>query len=108
MKNTRLVYSSDGSHKKASTSPTPQEVIPSETLIKIRVEKKGRGGKAVSVLFNLPDNPKYFSDLAKKIKAHCGTGGTFKEGTIEIQGDQRDKIKSFLEKLGFQVKLAGG
>lgn len=116
MKNTRLVYSTDGSHKnlckKCNLNPCKcrqaQTIKPTEVTIKIRLEKKGRGGKAVSVLFNFPHNPKYFTDLTKKLKANCGTGGTFKDDTIEIQGDQREKIKNYLEKLGFQVKLAGG
>lgn len=114
-KNLRLVYSDESPDKDLrksdptkTTTPPTVKVIPNETLLKIRVEKKGRGGKAVSVIFNLPHNPDYFTKLTKKIKNQCGTGGTFKDGQIEIQGDQRDKIKSFLEKAGFQVKLAGG
>ena len=48
------------------------------------------------------------SELAKKLKGLCGTGGAFKNNMIEIQGDHREKIKTHLEKLGFKVKLAGG
>lgn len=115
-KNHRLVYASDGSHKnlckKCDQNPCKcrraQTINPSEVEIKIRVEKKGRGGKAVSVLFNFPHNPDYFKKLTKKLKAQCGTGGTFKDDTIEIQGDQRNKLKESLEKMGFKVKLAGG
>lgn len=115
-RNLRLVYSSDGSHKdicsKCGELPCTCEKIveikPGEIVAKIRLESKGRGGKSVSVIFNLPNNPDYFTKLAKKIKAQCGSGGTFKSGQIEIQGDHRDKIKAFLIKEGFQVKLAGG
>ena len=71
-------------------------------------EKCGRGGKSVSVLFGLPQNEKYWLGLTKKLKAHCGSGRTYKEGTIEIQGDHRDQLRSYLEKMGFSVKLAGG
>ena len=115
-KNYRMVYSTDGSHKNnckvCDENPCqcrrPSAVNPSETLVKIRLEKKSRGGKVVSVMFNLPYNPEYFTKLAKKLKASCGTGGTFKDGQIEIQGDHREKLQKELEKMGFQVKFAGG
>jgi translation initiation factor 1 len=115
-KNYRLVYSTDGSHKnlckKCGLNPCQcrlaQTVKPAEVTAKIRLEKKGRGGKAVSVIFNLPHNPDYFTKLCKTLKSQCGSGGTFKDDQIEIQGDHRDKLKQLLEKMGFQVKLAGG
>lgn len=111
-----LVYSTDGSHnnkcpkcKKINCScPKQVEVIPSQLTVKIRLEKKARGGKSVTLLFNLPHNPEYFKDLCKKLKAHCGTGGSFKNDNIEIQGDQKNKIKLFLENIGFKVQFAGG
>ncbi len=53
----------------------------------MRLDKKERGGKAVTVVFDLPTHPDYFIPLVKKLKAHCGTGGALKEGQIEIQGD---------------------
>jgi translation initiation factor 1 len=62
----------------------------------------------VTVVFELPNNEAYFMDLTKKLKNVCGTGGSFKNNMIEIQGDHREKIKTQLEKLGFKVKLAGG
>ena len=76
--------------------------------MKIRLEKNGRGGKTVTVIFELPANEPYFKDVEKKLKALCGTGGTYKNNMIEISGDHREKIKVFLEKSGFKVKLAGG
>ena len=114
--NRRLVFATDGSHKnlceKCGLNPCQcrldQKIIPAELTLKIRIEKNGRGGKSVSVLFELPQNEKYWLGLTKKLKAHCGSGGTYKEGTIEIQGDHRDKLRSYLEKMGFSVKLAGG
>lgn len=116
MKNTRLVYASDGSHEKICKTcgelkcvcQKAQEVLPAETQLKIRLEKKGRGGKSVTVVFELPHNPDYFKKLSKKLKSHVGTGGAFKENQIELQGDQREKTRVYLEKLGFSVKLSGG
>lgn len=116
-KNHRLVYSTDGSHKDicktcgelACLCRKPELVSPNQTLLKVRLESKGRGGKSVSVIFNLPHNPDYFSKMTKKLKSSLGCGGTYKkEGQIEIQGDHRQKIKAWLEKEGFKVKLAGG
>ena len=74
----------------------------------MRLDKKGHGGKAVTVVFDLPTHPDYFADLIKKLKAHCGTSGALKEGQMEILGDQRDKVQAFLEKMGFTVRRAGG
>jgi translation initiation factor 1 len=83
-------------------------MTPSLHTLKIRLEKNGRGGKSVTVVFELPHNEAYFKELEKKLKAQCGTGGSYKSNVIEIQGDHREKIKSYLEKLGFKVKFAGG
>lgn len=116
MSNTRFVYSTDGSHKRICKvcAETPcrckkvQSVNPSEVTIKMRLEKKGRGGKTVTVLFNFPHNPEYFKKLAKNLKSQCGTGGSYKEDQVEIQGDHREKLKIILEKLGFKAVFAGG
>lgn len=62
----------------------------------------------MTAVFELPDNEAYFKELASKLKAQCGTGGAYKDGRIEIQGDHREKVKKVLEGLGFLVKLAGG
>ena len=120
---TRLVYSSDGSHlklcQKCSNDPCVckdsavfhVEVTPAQTTLKIRLEKNGRGGKIVTVIFDLPNNPPYFEALCKKLKNSCGAGGTYKnepKPQIEMQGDHRVKLQALLEKEGFKIKLAGG
>jgi translation initiation factor 1 len=111
----RILYSSDGSHEKQCKTcghyPCECKVVdinPSNLTLKIRRETSGRGGKAVTVVFEFPSNPDYFKNLTTRLKTQCGTGGTFKETSIEIQGDHREKIKAILEKMGFKVKLAGG
>jgi translation initiation factor 1 len=117
-KDTRLVYSSDGSHlklcKKCGEDPCEckgpvkniVEIDPSKITLKIRLEKNQRGGKIVTIIYDLPHNPKYFEDLTKKLKNHLGTGGTLKDN-IEIQGDHSGKVAQFLIKLGFKVKGVG-
>ena len=120
---TRLVYSSDGSHlklcKKCGEDPcecadSPAQIVtidPSKVTLKIKLEKNQRGGKLVTVIHDFPFNPTYFEDLAKKLKNYCGTGGTYKKESkpqIELQGDQREKAEAMLAKLGFKTKRSGG
>ncbi len=108
MSENKLVYSSDGSGenllKKNKKKVQYSDIIPAEVVLKLRIEKKGRGGKSVSVIFELPENPPYFKKLTKELKNFCGTGGSFKETQIEIQGEQLEKIRQFLIKKGFTVK----
>lgn len=116
MSDYELVYSDDPNFKKRCPKcskypcacPKASDLKPTEHTLKIRLEKNSRGGKMVTVVFELPQNEDYFKEVAKKLKSLCGTGGSFKNNMIEIQGDHREKIKTHLEKLGFKVKLAGG
>ncbi len=77
-------------------------------IVRIHRETKGRKGKGVSIVTGLDLPDKDLKALAKKLKARCGTGGTIKDGNIEIQGDQRDTLLEELEKLGYRVRKAGG
>lgn len=71
-------------------------------------DKSGRGGKAVTLVKNLVLADDDLKSLAKRLKQACGTGGTVKDGVIEIQGEQREKIAGVLRELGYKVKIAGG
>ncbi len=71
-------------------------------------EKSGRGGKWVVVIRNLQLTPEDMKTLAKNLKQACGTGGTIKDGAIEIQGDQREAVAAALQKAGYKIKLVGG
>lgn len=71
--------------------------------IKIRKETGGRRGKTVTMISNIKHNPQVIEDLEKKLKKHCGAGGTSYAKTIEIQGDHVDKVRKFLMKEGFDV-----
>ncbi len=77
---------------------------------KIRVERstKGRKGKGVTLVTGLPLENNALKELAKKLKQKCGTGGTVKNGIIEIQGDHRDLLTEHLNSLGYNAKKAGG
>ena len=85
------------------------EVIPSDYTLSIRPEKKARGGKTVTVIYDFPaGGDDYFKKLTKKLKRECGTGGTYKGDSIEVQGDHILKLKDYLLTLGFKVKITGG
>lgn len=72
--------------------------------VKVKLDTSGRRGKAVTMVTNIQHNPQVIQDLEKKLKQHCGAGGTSYAKTIEIQGDQVDKVKAFLKKEGYEVK----
>jgi translation initiation factor 1 len=85
--------------KRGSEAPVPVRVV-----AKLRVEKAGRGGKAVTVVYDLPRNTAFLKDLARELKQACGAGGTIQDDAVEIQGDLRDRIRDLLLKKGFGVK----
>ena len=105
-----IVWTDDPELKtKPKTKKLSIDVNPSDHTLAIRPEKKGRGGKTVSVVYELPVGADdYFKKLVKKLKRECGSGGTFKGDSIEFQGDHILKIKTYLENLGFKVKITGG
>ena len=78
------------------------------TVVRVGRETKGRRGKGVTIVSDLPLDENGLAELAVKLKTRLGTGGTVKEGRIEIQGDQRDRIVTELEGMGYKVKRAGG
>lgn len=74
----------------------------------LRLEKAGRGGKTVTVVDGLPKTEIFLKETTKKLKQQCGSGGTYslagKEGLIEIQGDHRERIRTYFEKEGVKTK----
>jgi protein-tyrosine phosphatase len=77
-------------------------------VVRVGRETKGRRGKGVTTVSDLPLDSDGIRELAAKLKQRCGTGGTVKDGRIEIQGDQRDRVAVELENLGYKVKRIGG
>ncbi len=77
---------------------------PGKIVAKLRMEKKGRGGKTVTVVAGLPRNAAFLKDLCLELKRACGTGGAVSEDTIELQGDLRDRVRECLLKKAFVVK----
>lgn len=77
-------------------------------MVRVGRETKGRRGKGVTIVSDVPLDEAGLLELATRLKNRCGTGGTVKDGRIEIQGDQRERITTELEALGYRVKRAGG
>ncbi len=109
--NDRLVYSTDGGdHRRQGQRPHspgkpsgPQ--LPNDGVVRVFREKGGRGGKTVTVIRGLRGD---LAAVASDLKRHCGSGGAVKDGTVEVQGDHRDKIVTRLREAGHVVKAAGG
>ncbi len=74
----------------------------------LRIDRKGRKGKSVTVVEGLSVNPTHLGELAKELKQKLGTGGTAKQGRIEIQGEHREKIAELLQEKGVKSKFSGG
>src|SRR5207302_6736693 len=94
--------------KTAGPDVKKEVVKTSATVVRLGRETKGRRGKGVTTVSDLPLNEAGLLDLAATLKQRCGTGGTVKNGRIEIQGDQRDRLAAVLESMGYRVKRVGG
>jgi len=81
-----------------------EEKIPSKVVVKLRLETKGRRGKTVTVLDELPRNSDFLESLAKELKKALGTGGSVTDTTIELQGEWRERLRVLLPSKGFLVK----
>ncbi|MFA7382490.1 MAG: translation initiation factor Sui1 [Desulfurivibrionaceae bacterium] len=77
-------------------------------IVRVSRETKGRKGSGVTLITGLPLPEPEMAALAKQLKQRCGSGGTVKNGVIEVQGDQREVVLAELLRLGFQAKKAGG
>jgi translation initiation factor 1 len=77
-------------------------------IARVSLDTKGRRGKGVTVISGVPLGAAALAQLGKQLKAACGSGGTVKDGVIEVQGDHREAVMAALQKQGFRVKRAGG
>lgn len=115
----RLVYSSD--HGRVTTCPTCGQPYnrcrcassdavaqKGDGVVRVSRERKGRGGKTVTLITGIAEDEAVIVSVAQQLKKHCGSGGTVKDGVIEIQGDHCDKAVTKLAALGYKVKRAGG
>jgi translation initiation factor 1 len=108
--NDRLVYSTgDGDRRRRDKAAAPSArrgpELPNDGVVRVFREKGGRGGKTVTVVRGLTGD---LTAVASELKRLCGSGGAVKDGTVEIQGDHREKVIARLEAAGHKVKAAGG
>lgn len=111
-----LVYSTDAGRMCPAcrqplaqcTCKSAQAVPMGDGIVRVSRETKGRGGKAVTVVKGVLLAEAELAQLGKQLKAACGSGGTVKDGVIEVQGDHVERVMEALKKLGHTVKRAGG
>ncbi len=125
-KKSRLAYSTEtavcrhcgASLGSCSCLAKQDQSVPDKITAKLRIEKAGRGGKTVTVVYDLPRNEPFLGALSKELKKTCGSGGSFDMGVpagaqsgrdvaggrVEVQGDHRDKLRTVLSGKGWTVK----
>src|ERR1700680_238008 len=117
----RIVYSTDNGRVttcptcglpykqcRCDQSPAGGPAKKSDGIVRVMRDRKGRGGKTVTVIDGVMGSEAELTTLAQQLKKLCGSGGTVKDGNIEIQGDHCDKVMAKLTELGYKVKRAGG
>ncbi len=112
----RLVYSSAGGRvpkepaRNAGKPPVPKpaKTTAGPQTVYIQRSSKGRAGKQVTLISGLALAPTQLKELGEMLRKRCGTGGTVKDGVIELQGDHRENARTILLELGYRVKLSGG
>ena len=108
-KKSKVVYQEFGSASKADPLARAElDLPPKKQDLRIQATRAGRKGKTVTVISGLQHNQDNLTKLLKKLKSQCGTGGTLKEGKIEIQGEHKQKLLDILIKLGYKAKVSGG
>jgi translation initiation factor 1 len=110
-----LVYSTDSGrmcpacrHPVAACLCKAAQAPPGDGSVRVSRESKGRGGKTVTLVRGLALDEEALAALGKRLRSACGTGGTVKDGVLEVQGDHTERVAALLRAEGFAVKRAGG
>ncbi len=101
MSNSRLVYSTDGGDRRRDEPARPEPSDAGDGIVRVTREQGGRG-KVVTVVRGLP--PGELKAVASELKRLCGSGGSVKNGAVELQGDHREKVAAHLETRGLQIR----
>lgn len=103
------MYSTDPAFSyEEATAGSAEELPNNQQDLRVMLDRKNRGGKAVTLVTGFRGSDEMLDELCKMLKTRCGVGGTAKAGEILIQGDFRDKILLLLQKEGYKVKKSGG
>ncbi|OQX84254.1 hypothetical protein B6D60_09645 [candidate division KSB1 bacterium 4484_87] len=110
-KSSKLVYSTDPKTREQIKAEKDDQsaildVVAEKQTIHVFFQTKGRKGKKVTLASGFVHSPDKLKKLARELKQHCGTGGTVKDDTIEIQGDKRKQVAQFLLQQGYRIKGA--
>lgn len=102
----KLVWTSDPEQAKKLREEAPRDVDfePAKQQIRVTLDRKRRAGKTVTVASGFEHTPDSLAKLAAALKKKCGSGGTAKDGEIEIQGDHAARVGEELRKMGYRVK----
>jgi translation initiation factor 1 len=108
MASSKLVWTSDPEEAKrlreSGKLDTPADAEPSKQTIRVTLDRKRRAGKTVTLATGFQHTPETLAAVAQTLKKKCGSGGTAKDGEIEIQGDHAAKVAAELQRLGYRVK----
>jgi translation initiation factor 1 len=108
MSKNKVTYREFGtSDNSAAMERTTPDLPPQQQNIRVQATRSGRRGKTVTLITGFQCQPATLNQLLKQLKTQCGSGGTAKENTLEIQGDHRQKIFQFLSDLGYKAKISG-
>ncbi len=103
-----IIYSTDPSFRQEEDAPAEETPPSKQQRLRVRLDTRQRAGKAVTLIDGFIGKKEDLEDLGKKLKTHCGTGGSVKDGEIIVQGDQRDKILQWLLKNGYTSTKRSG
>lgn len=105
----RVVYQEFGTGTNpAALARGVQELPANQQNLRVQASRKGRKGKTVTVISGFQCTEETLTKLLKQLKSQCGSGGTVKDNTLEIQGDHGQKLVEILTELGYKAKISGG
>ena len=107
-KQNRIAYQEFGTDNSQVFERGVPELPPSQQDLRIQSTRSGRKGKTVTIVTGFQHKPETLAKLLKKLKSQCGSGGTVKENSLEIQGDHKQQLLDTLRKLGYKAKISGG